>query len=502
MKTKNSSTGRGVGRDDRGFTMVELLITMIVGPIVLGGIVIMLLLVFNVQNGVTNHIMGSVDAQVTTTNLQSDVQNATAVMSTSTGAPVCNTSSTGTQLLATETDGNTVIVSYVRVLGAKSRYSLVRYTCASSNPAAVLSTTVLSNDVSPTAALMTVTCSTTCNPSGSWINASLVSDVSLNVTEPDTLVSYSLTATPRAWTPPTNQAGGTPVPEITLLGTSTNNCTTPALTLGNNSGIQYGNGDQEVTWGSSCTATSYQGTSTWNGNSDSWSNWVNQWGGSNWSGNQTSTTNDPLSSLNAPTYTTPGNSGSCSGGTCSSGTYGSSTTISGPCSFGNGTYVFSQPVTISSGTVTFGSGTYVFNGGLTVQGSSSVDFGTGNIICNGSSKTSSAITVSGTSTVTCGSSGSLVYVGTGTTNFTTTGSVSLCGKSSNQGVAVWDNCSSSSSSSPCVSLCGSSSTSTPCNFGGVYCPNGGVTCTQGKCSSSFVDCGSLCVSGGSTLCVG
>lgn len=480
--------------DERGFTLVELLITMVVGPIILGGLVAMLLLVFNTQSGVSNRLSGAVDAQVTTTNLQSDVQNAAYVTTSKT--PSCG--SNGTQIFGTETDGSSVVVSY-DVVKHNGKYSLIRYSCASSNTTTPTGQTTLSDDV-PSTQTISVSCSSTCTTSSGWTSASIVSAVALNVTEPHTAVSYSLTSTPRAWSPPSNQAGGSPVPDVTVLGTTTNDCSSAALTLGNDSSLTYGGGDSQVTWGSSCTQTSTQNNSSWNGYSETYSSWENTWGGSSSSSSSSGGTTDPLGGTTTPTYSNPTGNGSCSGGTCSSGTYSGSQSFTGTCSFGSGTYVFTGPVTIT-GNCSFGSGTYVFEGGVSIGGSSKCNLGTGTFICSGSSSTSSAFSCSGSCSVSCGSGGCLVYCSKGTCSFSNSGGTSLCGKSSCNGVCIWDGCSNSSTSSPCVSLCGSSSSST-CNYGGVYCPNGECNCSGGKCSSSFVDCGSLCVGNGATLCAG
>lgn len=217
-------------RDDRGFTLIEMLITMIVGPIVIGGLVMMMLLIFNTQTGVSNKISGSVDAQVTTTNLQTDVQDATSVTTATT--PSCG--SNGTQILGTETQGNTVVVSYDVVASGK-KYDLMRYSCSSSNLTSPVSQTLLSNDI-PSNQTISVSCSVTCTLPSSWVPAANVSAVSLNVVEPTTKVAFSLISTPRAWTPAVSQSGGSPIPDITLLGTNTNNCSTSALTLGGNWG--------------------------------------------------------------------------------------------------------------------------------------------------------------------------------------------------------------------------------------------------------------------------
>jgi len=504
MKKSVGQSRIGANRGDEGFTLVELLITLVIGPIVLGGLVMMLLLVFNVQNGVSNKISGSVDAEITTTNLVSDVQGSTSVSTVS--VPSCGAN--GTQILATQSQNSTVIVSY-DVVKSGTKYSLMRYQCSSSNTTTPTSEVTLSNDVASTQ-IANVTCTPSCNPATGWVNSANVAAVSLSVTEPTTKVSYSLTSTPRAWSPAASQSGGSPIPDITVLGTNTNNCSNSALTLGNNSGIQYGNGNQSLTWGSSCTQSSVASNSSWNNQTQNFNTWSNNYGSNSWwgqdgwgsgSGSGSSSYNDPLGGLTTPTYTTPSGNGGCNNGSCSSGNYTSSQNWSGNETFGDGTYVFTQPVTISGGNDTFGNGTYVFQGGLTVTGSSNVNLGGGTFICNGGSKSSNAVTVTGSSNVSSGSNGSLIYVGTGQSTFTTSGSVSLCGKSSNQGVSVWNNC--NNGSTPCVNLNGSSSGgSSPCNYGGVYCPNGGVSCQQGKCSSAFVDCGSLQVSSGSTLCVG
>jgi len=377
---------------------------------------------------------------------------------------------------------------------------------------------------------VTVTTSSTGASSG-WVSAETVSAVALNVTEPvttnnSTSTSFALTTTPRAWEPPSNLSGGSPIPPITVLASNTDGCNANALSLGDNSGIQYTVGADQLVWGSTCSSSSTSSSSYWNDNSSSYSSWSNNWGQStdygqsSWSGGGgSSNVNDPLGGLNAPTYTNPTGSGSCTGTTCSSGTYTSSMTWTGNESFGSGTYVFTQPVTISgSANCTFGNGTYVFEGGITIQGNSNVNLGTGTFICGTSSTSTSTNTFNcgGQCSVTSGSGGSLIYCQGGCCNFSTTGSVNLCGKTSNQGVSIWSGCgsgqcgNSGSSSTPCVKLCGSTSggsTSTttpsnPCNYGTVYCPSGTVSCSSGKCNCSSVDCGSLCVQSGSTLCVG
>jgi prepilin-type N-terminal cleavage/methylation domain-containing protein len=495
--TKTYRTNDVTAREDeRGFTLIELLITLVILPVVMGGLVLMLLLVFNVQNGVTNKLSGAVDAQVTTQNLQTDVQNAAYVTTSTT--PSCGSS--GYQVLGTETDGNTVIVSY-DVVQAGSKYELVRYSCSSSNVATPTSKTTLSNDVNWGSRTTLVSVSASGSTTGGWDAAGNVATVALSITEPHTGVSYSLTSTPRAWTPVSTQSGGSPVPDITLLGTnsSTNNCSDAALTLGSDSSITYGGGDDEVVWApDSCTSTSVQNSSSWNGDSESYSSWGSTWGyGGTSTGSGSSP--DPLSGTTQPTYGNPTGSGSCSGNSCSSGTNSTTTSITGPCTFGNGTYVFTQPVTISGG-CTFGSGTYVFEGGVTCTGSGTCNLGSGTFICGGNSSSSSStgFSCTGSCKCSCESTGCEIYCTDGC-NFSNTGGTDLCGTSANNGVCVYDTC---SSSSKCVSLCGSTSSSTTCNYGGVYCPNGQVSCTSGKCTSSFVDCGSLNVENGSTLCAG
>jgi Tfp pilus assembly protein PilV len=494
--TRHFNDQRKHARDDQGFTLVELLITLVVGPIIIGGLVAMILLVFSTQTGVSNRISGAVDAQLTTTNLQSDVQNASYVTTSTT--PSCGSS--GTQVFGTETDGTTVIVSY-DVVKSGSHYSLIRYSCASSNTTSPTGQTTLSNDI-PSTQKIIVSCSATCTTTTGWTTASIVSDVALSVTEPHTLVYYSLSSTPRAWSPPTSSSGGSPVPDVTVLGSSsaTNNCSSAALSLSSDSGIQYGGGNDEVTWGSSCTTTSVQSSSTWNGDSENYSSWYDQYGSTSSTSNS-SNTSDPLSGVTNPTYSNPSGSGTDSGGTWSSGTYGSTTTISGTNTFGSGTYVFTNPVTIT-GTCTFGSGTYVFEGGVSISCSGGCNLGTGTYICSSSSSSGNGFSCSGSCKCSCGSSGCEICVNKGCCSFTNTGGTSLCGKSSCSGVCVWDTCSNPSGPTPCVSLCGNTSSTTSCNYGGVYCPDGSCSCSGGKCTTSFVDCGALSVGSGSTLCVG
>src|SRR5665213_506013 len=111
-------------KNDRGFTLVELLIVLTIVPIIIGALSAGLLAVFSMQNSVSNRLSNSSDSQIVSANYIQDVQAAqritTANMAT---APGCGAASQ-TQLLGLEWDlqgaAFQTVVSYVVVqVGSK-----------------------------------------------------------------------------------------------------------------------------------------------------------------------------------------------------------------------------------------------------------------------------------------------------------------------------------------------------------------------------------------------
>jgi hypothetical protein len=148
-------------RSDGGFTLIELLIVTLVLPLIIGAVAVALISVFSLQNSVGNRISGSGDAQVVSSNFESDVQSASMVtaptppapnvlQSPPTGGPVpCETSAetlspTTYEVLGLEmgSGANVTEVSYVEVQtvsGGKISYSLFRNSCEGGTLATALS---------------------------------------------------------------------------------------------------------------------------------------------------------------------------------------------------------------------------------------------------------------------------------------------------------------------------------------------------------------------------
>ena len=132
----------GPAPDENGFTLIELVITVVVLPIVIGGITLALLSVFGLQNGVQNRIGNSNDQLVSASTFNKDVQSAQQI-ETVTSPPACGAAVAGqTQLVGLQwgqdsTGAYQTVVSYVvvptqaTVAPYKATNSLVRNLCTS-----------------------------------------------------------------------------------------------------------------------------------------------------------------------------------------------------------------------------------------------------------------------------------------------------------------------------------------------------------------------------------
>jgi hypothetical protein len=148
-------------RSDSGFTLIELLIVTLILPLVIGAVAVALISVFSLQNSVENRFSDSGDAQVVSSNFESDVQSASMItaptppptnvlQSPPTGGPApCETSAEGLSTTSYEVLGlemgsgtNVTEVSYVEVQvssGNKTSYSLFRNSCQGGTLATALS---------------------------------------------------------------------------------------------------------------------------------------------------------------------------------------------------------------------------------------------------------------------------------------------------------------------------------------------------------------------------
>lgn len=132
------------GRDDSGFTLIELVVVIAVLPIIVGAITVGLISVIQLSPAISNKLSDSGDAQVLSTNLTKDVQGATsmtaAAVSTSPGA--CGN---GTQILGLGY-ANGQWISYAIVTqgtGKATKYNLFRNVCQTVNGVATVTSDLI-----------------------------------------------------------------------------------------------------------------------------------------------------------------------------------------------------------------------------------------------------------------------------------------------------------------------------------------------------------------------
>ncbi len=116
---RRSSRRRMRQGDESGFTLIELIVTVTILPLVVGGIAVALLSVFGLQNQTTNRIGDSNDVLISSSLFNKDVQSAQQIETSTT--PACG-NSTQTQLLgmqwALDANGSyDTVVSYVLTAG-------------------------------------------------------------------------------------------------------------------------------------------------------------------------------------------------------------------------------------------------------------------------------------------------------------------------------------------------------------------------------------------------
>jgi prepilin-type N-terminal cleavage/methylation domain-containing protein len=118
------------GHDEAGFTLIELVITVAILPIVVGAISVALLSVFDLQGSVSSRIGNSNDELVSASTFNKDVQSAQEIETATT--PACGTSGQ-TQIVGLEwgldaNDNYQTVVSYVTV-PAGTKTLLIRQVC-------------------------------------------------------------------------------------------------------------------------------------------------------------------------------------------------------------------------------------------------------------------------------------------------------------------------------------------------------------------------------------
>ncbi len=464
-------------RGDEGMTLVELLVTMLVLPVVIGGLAFGLVAVFSLQSTVSGRVIDSGNAQTLSATYIKDVQSAQVL--TDNPSPSCGV---GNQLLGVAwgatSSGYLNYVSYNAIQnGTSATYSLSRDLCYDAPSSVPTSSQLVATDLSSASAASTPTL--TCAPSQSncasqartaWVAASGVAKVAFTVTETQSNITastaafeFALTATPRSFSEAVNPATLPTFSPFSLL--SKTSCT--ALTMANNSvlsinvGTGTGNGSLGVS--STCSGSvSVSNNATLKAASVNTSNpSLNSLTGP---GSYPSTeyyasqVGDPFATL-APPADPPsgGTTVTCtqSGNTytCPPGNYATNPGLS----FGSGASVQFTP-----------GGTFWFENGLSLSNNVNATFATGTYIFDASG-TSASLSTSNNTTINA-TSGVLFYVHSGAVTFGNNAVINVRGLAQYDFVAIWDAGASGSTNPMTLGNNGSAGY----GYGGIYVPNGQV----------------------------
>jgi len=521
--------GRTAQRTSDGFTLVELLITVTIIPIVMGAIGLALMSIFSLQGSASGRLTDSGAAQVISSTFLKDVQSAQMITTenttTSPGSSQCGT---GTQLLGLRWNGanGTYLdyVSYVTVPNdVPTSYSLYRQFCSNGPSATPTSTDTLATDISPSSATTppTVQCTTSCStsPTTSWLRAIDVSNVTLNAVETlSHLVNstqsfqFTLSASPRQIPASGNTSSLTGKAPFTLL----NKVTCDVLNIGNGTlsidvGATTGNGALGIN--STCPHTvniSNQGVLAAGSiiTSDPTLDSVNP-------GCQTCTyplneyyspqVGDPFSGVPAPTGVESG----MTAGTCTS-TNGALGQVYN-CSPGFYATDPGQTVFTNGGTPTVNftpGGNFWFKQGLTLPNNAVANFATGVYIFDNLANPVTGSSFSTPPGITLNGNNVLFYVASGSMSFGNNISISMTGLDGTGGttdylgVTIWD-ASATDINNPDGSIThidpltlGNNGTS-GYGYGGIYVPSGEVVDSEnGTLTAAFIVCDSATFTNG------
>ncbi len=207
--SKHAHTRRAHRKNERGFTLVELLIVITIVPIIIGALAGGLLEVFSLQSGTSNRLSDSADAQVVAATFTKDVQSASTISTSPTPQEQCGT---GTSLLELQFGGSNEVVDYSEQLQSGTTYSLVRFDCPT-GPSGTTNSSVLTYDLLPPCPLADplATCTSmklqaapvayngstavdTSAPAG--VTTIGITSLQFPITEPNSAYTYQLSATP------------------------------------------------------------------------------------------------------------------------------------------------------------------------------------------------------------------------------------------------------------------------------------------------------------------
>lgn len=512
-----------------GFTLVELLITVTIIPLVMGAIGLALMGIFSLQGSASGRLTDSGGAQVISSTFLKDVQSAqmiTTENSTSNpGSPQCGP---GTQLLGLRWNGaNSNYLDYVSYVTAPNSnpasYSLYRQFCSNGPSSTPTSTDTLATDISPASATAppNVQCTTACSssPTSGWVRALDVSNVTMNVTETLSHLTnstqsfrFTLSASPRQ----IPGQGLTSAPAAKAPFTLLNKTSCDVLNIGNGTlsidvGDTTGNGALGIT--STCPSTinisnggvlaagsiitSDPSLNSVNPNCQTCSYPLNEY--------YSSQLGDPFTSLPAPTGVETGmTSGTC---TTTTGTLGPVYN----CSPGYYATDPGQTVFANGGTPTVNfkpGGNFWFKQGLTLPNNTIANFSTGIYIFDNLANPVTGSSFSTPPGITLNANNALFYVATGSMTFGNNISISMTGLDGTggttdyMGVTIWDasatdinNADGTMTHIDPLTL-GNNGTS-GYGYGGIYVPNGEVVDSEnGTLTAAFIVCDSASFANG------
>jgi prepilin-type N-terminal cleavage/methylation domain-containing protein len=201
-------------RDEAGFTLIELIIVTLIIPIIVGAITTALIAVFSLQGGTSGRVSDSANAQVVSSNFETDVQNASLITSASSGvSPQCTPASPiagGTQVLGLQSAANGgTVISYEDVPNGNGGHSLMRYVCQGGANSAPVSSSAVSSNV-PSGQTVSITCDSTlasAQTSGSTYTTLNVTPLPAAVVAGDTIQVSSSGTTPETYVAAAATAG-------------------------------------------------------------------------------------------------------------------------------------------------------------------------------------------------------------------------------------------------------------------------------------------------------
>ena len=193
-------------RTEGGFTLIELVIVTLIIPVIIGAITLALISIFSLQGGATGRLSGSGDAQVTSTNFETDVQNASWLTTAASGsslspqqcAPAPQVAGS-TQILGLQAGSSVLSYEVVPQVGTSpQKYSLIRYSCPTGTTTPT-TRTLVSSDV-PGTQTVSVTCAATLQTALAGGTATLtVSPLPMVINSGDTVQMSNVGGTPTSY---------------------------------------------------------------------------------------------------------------------------------------------------------------------------------------------------------------------------------------------------------------------------------------------------------------